>query len=326
MKMKYKKINNLIFSAAIIILGLVVLFSGFMLIKPMVSYKNPETSTKTIERDGKKYFPRQDITVFLIMGIDREGVVEDSGFSRNDGDADVVVLAVFDETDKSYDLVCLNRDTMVEMPVFDIRGKAAGSEIHQLALSYTYGSGLSDSCENTQTTVSDFLYGLEIDYYLSMNMDVVGILNDAVGGVIVNVTDDFSAVDPTITKGELKLNSEQALNYVRTRKDLGDQMNVSRMKRHEEFMSGFFKAFGERIKESDTFALSLYEDIADYSVTNCTANTMVSLANRYSEYTLDEIVSPEGENVVGKEYMEFHVDEEKLDQLIIRMFYQEKKK
>ena len=324
--MKSQKIKNLIFSAVIILLGLVVLFSGFMLIKPIVNDETSESSTKTLERDGKKYFPRQDITVFLIMGIDREGIVEDSKFSRNNGDADVVVLAVFDETEKTYDLVCLNRDTMVEMPVFDIRGKAAGSEIHQLALSHTYGSGLSDSCENTKKTVSDFLYGLEIDYYVSLNMDAVGILNDSVGGVTVNVTDDFSAVDPTITMGEIKLNSEQALNFVRTRKDLGDQMNVSRMKRHEEFMSGFFKALGTKLRESDSFALELYEDISDYSVTNCTGTTLVSLANRYSDYTLDEIVSPEGENVVGEEYMEFHIDEEKLDQFIIRMFYQEKKK
>lgn len=326
MRMRSQKIKNLVFSVLIIILGLVVIYSGFRLISPVVSNKDAETLTKTIERDGKKYFPRQDMTVFLIMGIDREGAVEDSGFSRNNGDADVVVLAVFDENEKTYDLVCLNRDTMVEMPVLDIRGKSAGTEIHQLALSHTYGSGLSDSCENTKKTVSEFLYGLEIDYYLSMNMDTVGILNDAVGGVTVNVTDDFSAVDPTITKGEIKLNAEQALNFVRTRKDLGDQMNTSRMKRHEEFMRGFFQAFGEKIKEDDTFALSLYEDISDYSVSNFTANTLVSLANRYSEYTLDEIVSPEGENVVGKEYMEFYADEEKLDELVIRMFYQEKKK
>jgi hypothetical protein len=32
-------------------------------------------------------------------------------------------------------------------------------------------------------------------------------------------------------------------------------------------------------------------------------------------------VSPEGENVLGEKYYEFHVDEEKLDELIVRLFY-----
>ena len=41
-----------------------------------------------------------------------------------------------------------------------------------------------------------------IDYYFSMNMDAISILNDAVGGVTVEVTDDFSQVDATIGKGQ----------------------------------------------------------------------------------------------------------------------------
>ena len=33
------------------------------------------------------------------------------------------------------------------------------------------------------------------------------------------------------------------------------------------------------------------------------------------------LYQPEGENVLGQEYFEFYVDEEKLDQLILRLFY-----
>ena len=59
------------------------------------------------------------------------------------------------------------------------------------------------------------------NYYISMNMDAIAILNDAVGGVTVNVTDDFSAVDPSITKGEVTLKGDQALTFIQTRKDVG---------------------------------------------------------------------------------------------------------
>lgn len=325
------KKKNLILGIAILLLVLVVIFSGLQLLWPAVfqsdssdNSANSEVSSKTIERNGKKYFPRQDITVFLIMGIDKAGPVEGSGSYNNDGEADVVMLAVLDNTDKTYSIVCLNRDTMLNMPVLGIGGKPAGSAYGQLALSHTYGSGLEDSCKNTVKTVSNFLYGLEIDYYLSMNIDAIGILNDAVGGVKVNVTDDFSAVDPSITKGEITLNGEQAMNFVRTRQGVGDQMNLSRMERHKEYMNGFFGAFSAKLKADSSFALHAYEDIAEYSVTDCSVNTLSTLANRCAEYELKEIVSVEGENVLGKEYMEYHVDEQKLDDLIIRMFYQEK--
>lgn len=321
---RHINLKNIALLLAVLILLLVVVYSAFRIIDGDDSLQPETTSTKTIERDGKQYFPRQDITVFLIMGIDKEGRVESSGSYNNDGAADVVALAVFDEKDETYTLLCLNRDTMLTMPVLGIGGKPAGTTVAQLALSHTYGSGLQDSCLNTKKAVSDFLYGLHIDYYVSVNMDAIAILNDAVGGVTVNVTDDFSDIDPTITKGKVTLNAEQALNFVRTRQGLGDQMNVSRMERHKEYLNGFFTALGTKIDQSDTFVLSTYRNVSDYMVSDCTPDTLAALTTRYYNYTLKEIVSPEGENRKGEEYMEFYADEKSLDKLILRLFYAEK--
>lgn len=316
--------KHLLISIAVLLLLCVAVYSGFQILKPTVSVSNDGSSTKTIEYNGKKYFPRQDIKTFLIMGIDKEGKVADSGSYNNDGACDVAVLAVFDEAAEEYTLLCLNRDTMVEMPVLGVGGKRAGTTVAQLALSHTYGSGLKDSCENTKETVSDFLGGIKIDYYVSFNMDAIGILTDAVGGVKVNVTDDFSAVEPSITKGELVLDSSKALTFIRTRKGVGDQMNISRMERHKEFMNGFFSALGRKLDESDTFVLNAFEDVSEYMVTDCSVDVLGGFASRYSDYTLKEIVSPEGDNKKGTEYIEFYADEDKLDELVIGIFYAEK--
>jgi LCP family protein required for cell wall assembly len=124
-------------------------------------------------------------------------------------------------------ILYLNRDTMVQMPVLGLGGKEAGSVRAQLALAHTYGNGLEESCENTRRTVSDFLNGISIDYYISMRMDAIAMLNDAVGGVTVLVEDDFSQVDSSIPKGLVTLRGEQALNFVRSRKDLGDQLKAA---------------------------------------------------------------------------------------------------
>ena len=308
-----------------LILVLVLMISGLRIMESTVFSDDTVTtepvSSKTVTRDNVKYFPRQDITTVLIMGIDQEGPVEDSGSYRNEGECDVVMLAIFDETNEDYSILALNRDSMVEMPALGLGGKQAGTFFGQLALSHTYGSGLEDSCENTRRTVADLLSGAVIDYYVAMNMDAIGLLNDAVGGVTVTVTDDFSAVDNSIPMGTVTLNAEQARSYVQIRKDIGDQLNISRMERHQDYIDGFMRAFEAKMDGNDSFVLSTYEEISPYLVTDCSVNTLTTLVSRFSDYELQEIVTPEGENILTKEYFEFHLDEEKLDELVLRLFY-----
>ncbi len=321
--------RNPIISIIALLLVAVLIFSGFQLVMTFISPNGNETdkstSTKTISRNGIDYYPRQDITVFMLLGIDQLGPVKSSDSYNNDGEADMISLAIFDEADKSFNVLVLNRDTMLNVPILGIGGKPAGTSFEQLALSHTYGTGLEDSCENTEQAVSSFLYGLNIDYYMSMNMDAISILNDSVGGVTVNVTDDFSEVDPSITQGEVTLKGDQALTFIQTRKDVGNQMNISRMDRHKEFMNGFIKAFNNKLKsDGESFVYTAYSDIEKYMVTDCSVNTMSNLINKYSDYELKDIITLEGENKTGEDYMEFYADEEKLDQLIIDLFYAKK--
>ncbi len=324
---RMKHLRQLVFFCIILILVLVTIFSGLRILESTVFRKDTVQEdpyvSKTVMRDGVAYFPRQDIKVMMVLGIDETGPVKDSGSYNNTGEADMVALLIFDEKNEKCDVLCLNRDTMLEMPVLGLGGKQAGTKVGQLALSHTYGSGLEDSCENTRKTVSDFLYGITIDYYIAMNMDAIAIVNDAVGGVKVNVTEDFSDVDPSITLGEMTLMGEQALNYVRVRKDVGDQKNISRMQRQQEYIQGFLTSF-RQANQSDTFVLETYEALSDYIVTDCSATVLTSTISRYADYTLGEIVTPEGENVMGEKYYEFYADEQKLDELILRLLYAQK--
>ena len=311
----------------ILILVLVMLYSGLRILESTVFAPQSENTvpTKTITRNGIDYFPRQDITVVMVLGIDKFGPVQASESYNNDGAADMVLLLIFDETNKELSILALNRDTMLEMPVLGLGGKYAGTYYGQLALSHTYGSGLADSCENTRQTVSDFLYGINIDHYVSMHMDAISLLNDAVGGVTVNIKDDFSAIDPTMPKGVITLKGKQAINFVRSRAAVGNQLNVSRMERQETYMSGFLSALREQLSSNDSFALSVVDQISPYLVTDCSATTISGMMDRYADYSLKQIVSPEGENMMGEKYYEFHVNEEKLDELILQLFYAPKK-
>ncbi len=311
------------FFAVILILVLVMIYSGLRILESTVFYKDQQPEafvSRNIERDGVTYYPRKDITVIMVLGIGEEGPVVSSESHRNENECDAVMLLILDQTDETYRILTLNRDTMVDMPWVGEDNKVGGTIHQQLALAHTYGSGLEDSCEYTRDALSWLLYDLEIDHYVSVKMDAISLINDAVGGVTVEVKDDFSQVDDSLPMGEVTLTGDQAWTFVQSRRAVGDQLNISRMERHKEYMDGLMEAMTQKASESDTFLYKLYEQVADYIVTDCSVNVITGLMERCADYTLKEIVSPEGENVLN-EYYEFHLDEEKLDELILRLFY-----
>lgn len=316
----------LVYLTAAMALTLVMVWGGMQAMESGAMRDRTEVValTKTITRNGINYFPRQDITTVLLMGIDQEGPVQDSGISRNPREAEFVAVAILDHGDKTCGLLLLDRDMMVQMPVLGDGGKQDGTVFGQLALSHTYGSGLADSAENTRDTVSAFLYDLAIDYYAAMNMDAVGILHEAAGGVTVRVSDDFSRTEEALPMGEVTLTPSQALTFVRSRTDAGNQQNRSRMERQEAYLRGLTRGLSQRFKQSEAFAAEVYEKLAPYMVTDCSANGAISLLQRCAEYPLENVYIIPGEAVRAEDRCEFYADEEKLEALILELFYRPK--
>lgn len=314
---------------AILILVLVLIYSGLQILESTVLLPKvdatEESTGKTIQRDEVSYYPRQDVTVLLLTGVDTFGPMEDSGSYNNPAEADSINLLLFDEAQEDVDIIALNRDSMVDIPVLGLGGKPAGTRKAQLALAHTYGNGLEQSSRNIRSAVSSMLYGVEIDHYITINMDAIAILTDAVGGVTVEVTEDFSAVDPSIPMGKVKLNGTQAVNYIRTRQGVEDQMNLSRMERHEKYMAAFLKELKAMLKEDPYFLLDLVEQVEDHMVTDCDTTTMSNLADDFSEHEIGQIVTIDGENVKGEKYMEYYLDEEDLDRVVLEYLYDPKK-
>ena len=317
----WKKIALFVFG---FILLAAVIFGGLHILESTVfnnaAEEVPEPS-KTVEKDEKKYFPRQDITTVLFMGIDEDGPVEAKDYGMGEAYADFVVLLIFDETNKKIDAIALNRDSMVEMAVLDENGRRNGTFFGQLAFSHSFGNGLEESCENTVWAVSDLLNGVQVDYYVSLNMGGISVINDAVGGVTVNVKDDFSEVGSTIPMGEYTLFGDEAELFVRTRRGIGDSLNLSRMERQEEYIFAFVEALKAKNEENSLFAVELYETASEYVVTDCSLDTFSSLSEKFENYELGEIVSPKGENILGEKFYEFYIDEEDLEKIVLEYLY-----
>lgn len=314
-----------VFLSVIVLLCAVLAFSVFNALKIYVNNgTEDEYVSRVIERNGEKYYPKQDITTLLVIGLDRTGPAVASSGYINSARADVVMLVVFNDSDKEINVLNLNRDTVLPVQVLGVNGYPAGTKNEQLALAHTYGTGLKDSCQNVKETVSSFLYNTQIDYYVSVSMDCISLINDSVGGVEVYVTDDFSSVNPSISFGKVLLQGEQATAYVRYRKDVGDQLNISRMSRQNQYLQGLFGAIKYKSTQSPNFILEIYDKISDYTVTDCSVQTLSLLFNKFSDYNFNKTVSPSGENVKGEEFMEFYVNSDNLDEIILDLFYSKK--
>ena len=96
------------------------------------------------------------------------------------------------------------------------------------------------------------------------------------------------------------------------------------MERQKEYLSGVEKAFKERVEGKYDLLKQTYDDLSPYMVSDCSLNDFSILVDSYMNYTCKEIIIPEGEYQKGDEFMEFYLDEEKFQDLLIDLLYKEK--
>ena len=288
-----------------------------------VSEPEEGAEAAVIYYNGQAYKYNDNLSTLLILGIDDAELTESETY-RNNSQADFLLVAVFDPDSQECTLIQINRDTMTDVPEMDSKGKKTGfMAVEQIALAHTYGNGLEKSCENTVEAVSWLLFGVTIDNYFAVTMDAIPIINDLVGGVTVTVEDDFSGVDDTLVQGEtVTLTAENVEHFVRERKGITDDpTNLNRMARQRVYMRGLFEAMKAAYMEDSAFILDAYGAIGDSLVSDCTIDQMADYANRFANYTLSDILVPEGEAKKGYKFMEFYVDDAALKQLVIDTFY-----
>lgn len=283
----------------------------------------PEVLKKQIIYEGQTYTMREDLETILFIGLDTFSNDTQDDTYRNDQQADFLLLVVCDKTTGQYSAVHINRDTIAKVRVLGIGGRVVDVREQQIALSHAYGSGGSDSCINTVRAVSGLLHDVTIDHYVTMTMDAVKGINDLVGGVEVTVMDDFTSVDPAMVQGKtMTLMGDQALYYVRSRSNLADPTNIHRMERQRQYMTGLWKKMSVAMKNDDQFAVNMMKDFSDCIQTDYSVAQVENLMDRVSELQMENIYTIEGESVKGEQFMEFHVDEDALMTLLVRLFYE----
>ncbi|MCR5088157.1 MAG: LCP family protein [Oscillospiraceae bacterium] len=279
----------------------------------------------TVYYQGNWYQLRNDLKSYLLLGIDKfeDTAQTTDGAAINKQQSDFLLLMIADENDRSYTALQLNRDTMCEVQILGKNGQVISTQTMQLALSHTYGSGGKDSCRNSVKAVSRLLYDVPIDHYFAVTMDAIPVLNDLVGGVTVTIEEDLTAIDPSFTEGRtVLLKGDQSLLFVRTRMQVSDGTNISRMSRQRTYMDALYSQMSRRLRESSGFALTLADTLAPYMVSDLITDEMAQLADQLKDYRFNGIITVEGTADYSGHFAEFYPDETDLQSKVIRLFFE----
>lgn len=282
--------------------------------------------------DGEYYLYNKGLTNILIMGVDRRGDMTDTEavLGESSGQADALAILSLDTNTGVSNLVNISRDAMVDVDEFDIDGDYSGTVYEQICLSYSTGDGGKLSATNTCNSVSRLMYGIPVNAYCAIDLDAIGPLTDVIGGLDVVCLDDLSSKEEGWTEGtSIHLTGENAETYVRFRDkdnpdpEIATQSNNARMARQRQYITAFLAKAVGRIRQDPGFALTVFNSLTDYMVTDIDASEVTYLSSLFVTHDLTQgnMHNLPGHSEMGERYIEYKVDNRELYPLILQLFY-----
>ena len=278
-----------------------------------------------VRYDGAVYDYNENITTFLIMGIDkREETVAPVAEGTDGGQADALFLLVLNPDDETIKIIGINRNSMTNVDIYDEYGRYQNTVVAQIAIQHGFGDGMEKSCEYQVKAVSSMFYQLPIHGYAAINMSAIPDINDQIGGVDVTVIEDLTKWDKSLYEGaEVHLTGEQAMTYVRKRDMKESGGSDARLERQRQYLNAFIDAAREKSLEDPNAAVELFTAIKDKMVTDITVDEISYLAPDLTKYKFDDsdFKMIKGKTQINGSYDEFIVDDDDLYKTIIETFY-----
>ena len=279
-----------------------------------------------ITYNGKEYRYNDDIINFLCLGIDKDIPIEEKRETGSEGLADAVLLVSIDVNAGQISLLAIPRETIVPVRVQDTGGNFVKNENKQITLQYAYGQTAEDSCELMVDAVSNLLFKVPIQRYCSINFQAVPTLNDAIGGVDVEVLEDVWGDHCTLYAGTTEhLDGYEALDYIQWRYEWAPETSMGRLERQKQYMMNYFNQAKTVVKDDPTLPVRVFRELDGNMCTNITVDDLTYLVPELLDISLDtdNIAMIPGEVTEAGEYEEYHVYEDELKDLVISRFYEE---
>ena len=271
-----------------------------------------ETEQISLTIGDKDYWTEDLFDTYLMIGTDGGGEAIDE---EHQGTlADFLALLIVDNTTKKFGVIQIDRNTMVAMP--ELTGT---EEKQQICLSHWYGENDSQRNDNTVMTVSELFGYLDVDNYYAINMEDIGLVNDAIGGVTVDIDTDMTALDPAFVKGaSVKLNAEQTEKFLRARMDVGGGTNKERMSRQTQYMQNAYNMVFDQLSENPEYINDIYDQLQGVLQSEERGANLSRMANHIMQYENAGILQIDGETKINDtqdddiEHEEFYADPESI--------------
>ncbi|MBQ7850810.1 MAG: LCP family protein [Clostridia bacterium] len=268
------------------------------------------------------HYRENEITNYLIIGVDKENVTETSGHQHG-GQADFLVVLSIDRIRRTVTPLMLDRDAMVEMQTYGVFGHPSGTKVMQLCLAQAYSGVNIPGSVNTVQTVEKLLQDIRIAHYVVLDMKAIPLVNDALGGVEVTLKDDFTMYDPAMMRGEtLRLMGDQAEFFVRGRMTVADGTNASRMARQQQYLSGLLEQFRQAVGGNPAEVARVLDVLEGHMLSDATSEILLHDVNAYEDYEWQPLLTLSGEHTIDEYgFAEFWVDEDALRQLVADVWF-----
>ncbi|KOS64107.1 LytR family transcriptional regulator [Lysinibacillus sp. FJAT-14222] len=217
---KRTKPKNKILKISLLVISMLLLTVTSYGAYAFVKFKNAYDSSKVdLDREGNKSDLREEDVSFtkdpisiLLLGV------EDYSSKAENGRADTQMVITLDPDTSEINLITVPRDARVNI---ENAGEYTG--IHKINAAYNYGSITGYGAIKLQLETVEKFLNIPIDNFIAVNFDGFRDIVDALGGVIIDVKEDFwedNIYDKKrieFHKGEAHLNGEEALAFVRMR-------------------------------------------------------------------------------------------------------------
>lgn len=226
----------------------------------------------------------------LLLGIDSW---------ESTGRADTIVVVTLNPSMGSMKLLSIRRDTYTEIIGLNVYDK--------INHSYVFGGA------NMSVRTVENLLQIPIYYVVAINMEGFRELVDILDGIKVNNEYSFSTDDFHFEAGQLTLTGEQALEYVRMRKD-DSQGDFGRQNRQRQGIESLIKELFLKYALANTFH---FRNCLGNVETNILFDKVIQLSSKYKNTlnNINHLSFHEGQGMIKDNFWYYSLNEKELTEI-----------
>ncbi|MBN7793599.1 LCP family protein [Microbacterium esteraromaticum] len=278
-------VNQLLKLVGIVVV--VVLVSGVGVLGFVAASLTGSVSANAVELDGQKELP-PDIAAYeggfdiLLTGVDtceeEYAHLFGSRCENRTGDAtlnDVNLLVHVSEEPRRITAVSFPRDLMVPIPECTDANGTTRSAMSKQPLNVAYEHGGEKGGLNCVAKTISTLTGEDIEFAAKVTFGGVIEITDAIGGVDVCLANPIKdgATGLDLAAGEHTVQGLEALQFLRTRKGVGDGSDLGRIGNQQQYMSSLAR---KMISSEVLGNVPVMLRLADTALSNVEASTSLA--------------------------------------------------